>query len=223
MLQPQLTSLYHDTWVKLNANLPKERGISNPLFIDVPDAYETAQLKLIVIGQQTNGWENYLGSTTPEKLMVCYRNFKLGEKYVKSPFWQASHELQRKLAPSVPAFGFVWSNLFICDQNKTTPENDIADKLREMSILKDELKILDPDAVVFFTGWNPYDFTIRALFPGVKMIPVDGEDEKILSQLSHPTLPPKSYRTYHPKYLRLRKKMSVLDLIADKIKNCKTS
>ena len=227
MLQEQLNSLYQDTWVKLNAVLPKDRGISNPLFIQVPEAYETAQLKLVVIGQQTNGWEYHLGDrerlTTPEKLIECYRNFKLGENYIKSPFWWASHELQHKLAPSVPPFGFVWSNLFICDQNKHTPEDAIADKLRGMSILKDELRILKPDAAVFFTGWRLYDYTIKKLFPEIIITPADGGDGKLLSQLSLPgsTLPSLSFRTYHPKYLRLRNKMCVLDTIADKIKNSK--
>jgi hypothetical protein len=229
MLQPQLNSLYQDSWVKLNAILPKDREISNPLFIQVPDAYETAQLKLIVIGQQTNGWVSHLGdpeyTTTPEGLIKCYGTFNLGEKYIKSPFWQASHELQRKLAPSVPPFGFVWSNLFICDQNRRTPEDDVADKLRDLSILKDELRILQPDVAVFFTGWRLYDYTIKKLFPGIIITPVDGGDGKLLSQLSDPALvlPTRSYRTYHPKYLRMQKKMAVLDWIADKIKNSKNS
>jgi len=225
MLQPQLTPLYEDTWVKLNATLPKDRGISNPLFIHVPDAYETAQLKLIVIGKETHGWFSNLGDPnyTTEKLIEGYREFNLGKKYIKSPFWQASHELQRKLAPSVPLFGFVWSNLFICDQNSGTPEDDIADKLREISILKDELRILQPDVTVFFTGWSLYDYTIKKIFPGVVMTPVDEGDGKLLSQLSHPALPTRSYRTYHPKYLQLRDKMSILDWIVDKIKNSKNS
>jgi len=225
MLQSQLTSLYEDTWVKLNAILPKDRGISNPLFIDIPDAYKTAQIKLIVIGKETHSWCWNLGDTihptTPEELIKHYRKFNLGKEYTKSPFWQASHELQRKLAPSIPPFGFVWSNLFICDQNRQTPEDDIADKLREISVLKDELRILKPDAAVFFTGWNPYDYTIKNIFSGVIMTPVDGGDGKLLSQLSHPALPTKSFRTYHPKHLQLDKKMFVLDWIADRIKNDK--
>ena len=121
----------------------------------------------------------------------------------------------------MPPYGFVWSNLFICDQNRTTPEDDVADKLREINILKDELRILQPDAVVFFTGWRLYDYTINKLFPGVIMNPVDGGDGKLLSQLSHPALPAESYRTYHPKYLQLQKKMSILDTIAERIKNSK--
>jgi hypothetical protein len=223
MLQPQLASLYEDTWVKLNAILPKDRGISNPLFIRVPDGYETARIKLMVIGKETHSWWWTFGDpnhpATPDKLINSYSDFNLGEKYVKSPFWWASHELQRKLAPFVPPFGFVWSNLFICDQNGKTPEDDIADKLREVSILKNELGILQPDAAVFFTGWRLYDYTIKKLFPGIIMTPVDGGDGTLLAQLSHPALPTQSYRTYHPKYLRLRNKMAVLDLIADKIKN----
>jgi hypothetical protein len=221
MIQPLLDALYQDTWVKLNATLPKDRLISCPLFIRVPDAYEAARFKLVVIGRETHGWKCHLGDPayeiTPEELIEHYRKFNLGENYVESPFWWAAHQLQRNLEPAVPPFGFVWSNLFICDQNQTTPEDDIADKLRELSVLKEELKILQPDAVVFFTGWTSYDYTIKKIFPGVLLIPVDGGDGKLLSQLSHPSLPVHSYRTYHPKYLRLQHKMSVLSTIAEKI------
>ncbi|MCE0483309.1 MAG: hypothetical protein LV479_03620 [Methylacidiphilales bacterium] len=227
MLQRQLDFLYQQTWTKLNAALPKDRGISNPLFIHVPEAYETAELKLMVIGKETHSWAWHLGDpdhpTSVEKLVAHYREFNLGEKYVKSPFWWAAHELQRQLTPAVPPFGFVWSNLFICDQNCKTPENDIGNKLRELSILKEELGILQPDAVVFLTGWYPYDYTIKKLFPGIVMTPEDGDDGKLLSRLSHPALPVQSYRTYHPKYLRLKRKMSVLDLITSKIRNYKNS
>lgn len=159
MLQSQLSALYQETWPKLNALLPKDRGISNPLFIHVPPAYETAALKLVIIGRETHGWLAHLGDpqcqTDPAALIEKYRVFDLGRNYVSSPFWWAAHALQGKLAPQVPPFGFVWSNLFICDQNQTTPQDDIADLLRGVSILKQELAILKPDVVVFFCGVEP--------------------------------------------------------------------
>ncbi len=220
MIQSRLNTLYEKNWKELNTVLPKDRGISNPLFIRVPEAYEKAELKLMVIGKETNSWWSDLGDptkpTTPEKLVDCYRDFNLGEKYVKSPFWWAAHQLQSKLSAVVPPFGFVWSNLFICDQNKRTPENDIADKLRTMSVLQAEIDILQPHAIVFFTGWNPYDYTIDRLFQGNDKIPING-DGKLLAQLSHRGLPISSFRTYHPKYLRLKKQMFILDVIAEKI------
>jgi hypothetical protein len=217
MRQAQLTALYHETWPKLNSVLPKDRNISNPLFIHVPEAYETAKLRLVIVGRETHGWHSHLGDpaypTDPDMLIAKYQKFDLGRDYVSSPFWWAAHNLQKKFAPEVPPFGFVWSNLFICDQNQTTPQDDVADLLREHSILRKELAILQPDVVVFFTGWNPYDYTVRSLFPGIEIAPADGGEGKLLARLKHPDLPIRSFRTYHPKYLRLKGKMGVLDEI----------
>src|SRR5437870_2535948 len=59
MLSAELHSYYVDLWKQLEAVLPKDKRISQPLLISPPPDYESAEIKLLVVGQETNGWEGY--------------------------------------------------------------------------------------------------------------------------------------------------------------------
>ncbi len=116
MIQQQLDQLYEDTWKRLLTELPADRGISNPLFINVPDGYETAKIKLMIIGKETHSWATELQALDPAVKQLTdflQRLFAWGRSTFGGPFWQGAHELQRRLEPAVPPFGFVWSNLFL--------------------------------------------------------------------------------------------------------------
>jgi hypothetical protein len=151
-----------------------------------------------------------------DALRERYRRFKRGEEH-KSPFFQAARRLQKQLNPDSDSSAFMWLNLLIADQNKGTPTTEIIEGLRKISFLREEVSILKPHAVVFFTGrartpW--YDYTIEQLFEGAKF-----EDHSPWwSEVRATGLPAKTARTYHPKYLRLKKQFGVLDEISAWIK-----
>jgi len=213
-MQRSLKALYAESLPALGCNA--DQGLSNPLFIAVPASFEQAALRLVIVGQQTCTWHGPLGGAGVEQLLACYHHFDLARRGPHSPFWGHAHRLQQLLAPAVPPRGFVWANLVPCDQNKGRPKPDVLDKLLRLNLLRRELDILRPHAVVFFTG-PQYDGIMQRMFPNVRFEAEEGFGQRLLSRVTHPGLPSASFRTHHPKYLQL-KKLEVLSAIAERVR-----
>lgn len=216
-VQQKLNELYRDVHATFAARLVG-LALSEPLFIAVPEAYERAGLRLVIVGQQTCSWYGGLGEHDVAGVLDCYRRFDLGGHGPHSPFWDHVHRLQRLLSPLVPEKGFVWANLVPCDQNRGRPVDCVLDALLSPQVFRREVRILAPDAVVFFTG-PQYDAVLSRVFPGLRLEAEHGFGGKLLSRVVHPELPPASFRTFHPKYLRLRR-LEVLSPIADRVRRC---
>jgi len=222
-LQDILTQYYRNLVPELTRALPPARHISSPLLLSVRREYESARRRLLIVGQETHNWYATIDflkqvANPVEKLQSCYERFELGRCYQKSFFCKVTHEIQNKLEPFVPPLGFMWSNLFPCDEKGETPSHDVADTLRSFRILPNEIAILQPDAIILFTGPN-YDYTLQCYFPGVipKQIVSDIPNRQ-LAQLTHKDLRPLTFRTYHPSYLRRSRKLWYVDLIVDAVK-----
>lgn len=131
--------------------------MSNPLLAAVPEGYERSQTRLLVVGKETHGWWGHWdeGKDRDEVavLRAKYSSFERGRNH-HSPFFQAASALQRYLNPDSDPFAFIWLNLFICDQSKRLPKEPAAEQTRNISLLREEIAILRPDAVVFFYGAN---------------------------------------------------------------------
>ena len=56
-----------------------ERNLMGPLLMSETKEYLNSKIKLLIIGQQTNGWGYH--SENIEQGMNDYVNFNLGEKY----------------------------------------------------------------------------------------------------------------------------------------------
>jgi hypothetical protein len=112
----------------------------------------------------------------------------------------------------------MWSNLFRVDWNggsvlKAEPQALQKIGAAQRSLLRDEVAILQPGSVVFLTGPN-YDFELKAEFNDVEFHTVDCIPIRRLARLSHPGLPFKSFRTYHPAYLSRSKSWNLIAQIA---------
>ena len=156
-MDEELEQLYRSRWDALSKAIPTGCGMSTPLLAAVPREYENSKIRLLIIGKETHSWldERSLEAPDPvEELRKGYRQFARGKKW-KSPFFQAARKLQKRLNPDSDDSGFMWLNLFICDQDKETPREPVAEELRQVSLLREEVGILKPDAVVFFTGSGP--------------------------------------------------------------------
>jgi hypothetical protein len=222
IMDEELEQLYRTRWDVLSKAIPHGLKMSNPLLAAVPPDYECSKTRLLIIGKETHGWGLWDDESHVDRvawLRDCYRDFGRGRdvrgRKHNSPFFQAASELQRLVNPDSDLFAFTWLNLFICDQNKELPKEPIAEELRKVSFLRDEVSILKPHAVVFFTGPN-YDYTIKhkQYFPDTKFL----DHPPLWSEVRATGLPSKTVRTKHPKNLRLRKQFGVLDEIAAWIK-----
>ncbi len=201
------TVLDNDVWSQLS----KERNLGGPLLIHVPHAYHEASVKLMVVGQQTNGWGHPEDGI--EALLDQYRRFEMGKRKMKSPFWQAAYEVYNFLNPDGPPRGFLWSNLIKVDDNGQKPHHELEELICSTCLRQYELCVTKPDVVILFTGhW--YDNRIKATFPCVEFEQVKGFNLRCLAclnRLNHDKEHRKSFRTYHPGYLRRSRQWHVIE------------
>jgi hypothetical protein len=192
-------------------------GVSNPHLITAPPEYAKADVRLMVIGQQTFGYVGQLGQDLGAdpvgRLMDVYTDFRLGEHYRTSPFWAAAHQVYAHLNPKGPPAGFIWSNLIKVDQYGNRPDPAVEEECCDLfGVLTDEIALLQPDVVLFFTG-PQYDQRLLTTFAGAKLLEVGTHPLRELARVEHPWLPAWTFRTYHPAYLRRRGLWHLLDEI----------
>lgn len=214
-MNDELRSYYRSEWKQLASVRDRHEALSQPLLLKALPGFSEATVKLLVVGQQTHGWGT--GSDTEghplDKLMQNYENFALGRSRMNTPFWQAAHQVHEAVNPSAPRTGFMWSNLVKVDQNKDRPSREVEEKVSSLNLLPAEVRIVDPDAVVFFTGPD-YVSRLRDTFEGAQR----EEVSEHLFQIDHELLPSRSFQTYHPKYLRLKGNWSIVDQVANRIR-----
>lgn len=170
--------------------------MEGPFLIAPSDAYWSSAVKVAFVGQETHGWSS---AEDNRDQMQEYVDFNLGKQYYASPFWSVIRKLERSLTGF--EFSSAWLNLNRFDQEGGAPSDENKRVISELDfILIEELKIISPDVVIFFTGPR-YDNRLSKLLPGVTQA-VDGFNERKLCLLNSDALPAKLFRTYHPNYLR---------------------
>lgn len=194
--QNRLNEVYADAWDRLTEFKKVIPELSGPLLINIPSSYLSQKTRLMIIGQQTQGWSD--GNISEQ--LSCYKKFNFGENYYATPFWNITRKIQRAL--TIDEFSIVWSNLNRCDFDGARPPHSIEKKLISLSsILTSEIEILKPDVVIFFSGPN-FDWHISNNFNNPLFSTIQGFSGRELSRVEHKLLPKHTYKTYHPRYLR---------------------
>ncbi|MFZ5823514.1 MAG: PGN_0703 family putative restriction endonuclease [Bacillota bacterium] len=217
-----LRALYDQHLDALIALLARHKETSYPHLIQVPAPYLAAPRKVVIVGQQTYGWEadgmpprERVAEVKPTLIDVqqkLYSDFFPAGIPARSPFWRAFQQVQAALAPG-PIDSCLWAELVKVDhEGQRPPEAVDADWFEHFNVLAAELRILEPDVVIFFTG-PYYDQRIVESFPGARLEPVL-ESKGAIVRIIHPDLPLHTYRTYHPAYLNRTNWQVVDDLIA---------
>ncbi len=208
-LNKKLASLYQNflvNFVKL-FNDEEKKNLSLPILMQVFPDYFQAKHKILFVGKETYKWYgNMLESEklNVEYLMNKYQKFEFARTHhgKNSPFWRFLPLLYKKLNSASPRNGFMWTNFSKVDQSKTTPTIQIQEKsIIGFQLLKEEIRILNPDIVIFLTSWK-YDNMIRQVFENTDFKIIE---PRYLSQLDHKSFPELTFRTYHPTYLNQSK------------------
>ena len=76
-----------------------ENDLEGPLLMDLTQ-YWKQPVKLLIIGQETKGWNSEYKDI--ESLKKTYREFNMGEGYYSSPFWNLTRKLESKVG--IPAY-----------------------------------------------------------------------------------------------------------------------
>jgi hypothetical protein len=197
-----------------NTYWPKELTAQN---------YQTADIKIIIFGQETMGWGGQYGHEHyPKEIMNLYEAFfTSGEAMEKRGgcFWHAIKSLIKLLKEKNKDknIGYLWNNVVKIGYNdKGFPEkfyNSIV-KPYFNHIIPKELEILKPDYAIFFTGPN-YDHVINDIFNNPPKNTLDGFEETEFCKMKIPNIK-KSLRTYHPTHLSHRGS-TFRDNVLDKI------
>lgn len=176
-------------------------NIMGPLLMSATEKYQTSDVKLLIVGQETKGWGYH--SENIKQGMADYEKFNLGERYYASPFWNVTRKVERALGNT--PHSCAWSNVNKFDFEGRRPTGDIMTEISKVdNLLIKEIQILKPDVIVFFTGPN-FDFRLKEIFEYAEFKSVDDFSIAQCAVLKHPHLPSSTIRTYHPNYLRRRK------------------
>ncbi|MCX6227094.1 MAG: hypothetical protein NTV01_20485 [Bacteroidia bacterium] len=201
-IKEQLTQLYRERskdFKHIIETFPED-DLAGPFLMSPNELYQHQPIRLLIVGQQTNGWSYDFDDIG--KQMANYEEFNLGIYYYSSPFWNITRKLE--LALGNVEYSCAWTNLNKYDLDSKRPFGNFEKEISKFdSILIDEIKILKPDACIFFTGPS-FDLRIKSLFNGIVFEKIENWDMKQLCRIIHEILPELTFRTHHPKSLRIR-------------------
>jgi hypothetical protein len=199
-MKNQLLRLYKDRQNDFKSILGKfpNACLNGPFLMSPDKIYTDQKRRLLIIGKETNGWP--VEGENLDKQMKQYGKFNVGLGYYSSPFWSVTRKLEELLGNK--SHSCAWSNLSKFDLDCGSPYGEYEDAVSTVDdILKEEIEIIDPLICIFFTGPS-LDDRIKDVFTDVKFEKCGEWNERALSKLVHPNLPTKTYRVYHPNYLR---------------------
>jgi hypothetical protein len=202
-----------------------------PLFLRSHDWYENSEIKIMIFGQETNGWyEMYQHGKTIEEIRYKYAEFFISgycyneycRKY-RSHFWKGIKEIINLLEKKSTGkrIGNLWNNLVKMGYNgrgKNFPKKFYSELVKPHlnNLIAKEIEILKPDYIIFLTGPG-YDWILKDVFGTLDKKKVEGFLDRELCEIIIPNVK-KSFRTYHPTYLYgWGKKKHIKDKIFNKI------
>ena len=197
-----LQKLYQEQFEKLcqaREAFPNEE-LNGPFLME-PTTYFEQSIKLLIVGQETYGWSCEYKNINAQ--LKTYREFNHGQNYRSSPFWNITRKIEDIL--EISPYSCAWTNLNRYDHNGRAPTGKILDELLKLDFLvKEEIEILKPDVCMFFTNWK-YDDRIKSLYDKIEFQDIEGLPTGHFSRLVHATLPGLTFRTPHPKTIRVQK------------------
>jgi len=179
-------------------------GKHGPLLMSPNKKYNKQPYPFLAIGKETYGWENFEYPVTENEcdgMMYAYEDFNVGNGYYSSPFWNVIRKIEGELGNE--PYSCAWTNISKYDQNGKTPDAE-HEKIFSLvdNLLIDEVTIIKPKVCIFFTSHH-FDYRIESIFNTVEFLPVNEFEIHQMSQLKHELLPVLTFRTYHPRYLRI--------------------
>lgn len=236
----QLSSAYQ-AYHLAAAKLPKSlrSRASAPLLISPHRKWSKCPTKLLIVGQETNGWgsnptskdalrletlDAFVSSSNGVATMVsAYKAFDFARTYRhrNSAFWRAFRYLEGDVTES--PCSAMWTNLFKVDVSGSVVKNC---KIRHRRLLRaaqagllaEEIRLLKPQIVIFFTGPH-YDDELLDAFPDATLSPLlPGHDAREAALVHSKVLPVCSIRTYHPTYLQRSRRWGLLEEVATAIR-----
>lgn len=141
----------------------KESGFSNVHLGSVPENYEIAEHKILIVGRETRGWlkgkqfDGYCAENV-ENSISCSRDWmkeNLTGKLKRGTRGSTFFNFVRKVAKRSGYDGILWANIFAIDYKKSHPKySDMFEEIKKLSreLLCAQIDILKPDIILFVSG-----------------------------------------------------------------------
>jgi hypothetical protein len=177
--------------------------MTGPFLIAPSEKYWNSEpIRLAVVGREAREWKT---DASVRVQMNRYSEFNVGEsrgsgKEYSSPFWQVIRKFEMALTGE--PYNCAWLNLNRWDENGHVPSPANQQILSELDfLLLEELRLLRPDLVMFFTGPSPaYDQRITSLVQA-QAVPFSSFPEHELCELKSPLLNCRIFRTFNVDHL----------------------
>lgn len=212
-------SANHKTIINVRESF-EDTDLHGPLIMNL-ESYWRQPVKLMIVGQETKGWNSNYKDL--ESLKETYREFNMGERYYSSPFWNITRKIEAIIG--LPSFSCAWTNLNRFDYKGGSVPNHAVSKISELDFFVcEEVRLASPDVCLFYTN-RKYDNRLADIFSGIEFQKIDDLPYNHFCRLVHPALPKNSYRTPHPRTIRTRKWeesfLSVMESLLPKCNNSK--
>lgn len=193
----------------------KGKGFSDILLGFVPENYENAEHKILIVGRETRGWQldkdNAIESYTDDIIQKSMDKSKdwvkrnLTGDLKKGTKGTTFFNFVRKVSNKCGANGILWANTFAVDYKKSIPSQDkLFQDIKNLSkeLLQAQIDILKPDYILFIGGTSSVSAR-REYFPNLigDGKSFDGIAIRYLEKFTFDgQKSPICYRTYHPAY-----------------------
>ena len=222
LIREELQDLYRGAIKKVGPHLAEynaqsKRGkpkATHPFLLDISNDFNTAKPSVMIFGQETNTWHDEFPALhdldlLQRELQNTYCEFYLegGIRRYPGPFWnefkRICNTINKGRKPSQQV-NFIWNNINkigIMGKGHHGPLDRI--QFDFFNVVRDEIRILKPNLMVFLTGPN-YDEFITKNMAVFAQKPICDEISELLFSGEFQGL--KSYKTYHPNRLYFMKR-----------------
>lgn len=194
----------------------------------IPHNYKEMKQKILVVGQETNGWE--FNESVKDSMLFTLRflyssqhNDKLSFTF---PFDFCKSVNDYNYDENYRKTYFAWVSLrkFAYNENHEEPLNKEAQSIidNEFDILEEEIKIINPDIVLFLTGpTDKYEKLLQNELKEVKYNEIKNSNytKREFARLEHKSLPENSFRIYNTSYLAIKKLEN--EYLQELVKECR--
>jgi hypothetical protein len=207
-LNEQLYNLYASKWDDISETLHEiyedapPPNPTNPflLYID-EEKWKNADLRVMIFGQETKDWLQSPGKSIDELRAAYDTGFNKTVWNKRTPFRRSFAKFKEILGAKYPdkQISYVWNNIIKIGKESDAgrPGGEIYEaECGWFHVIPDEVKILKPNVILFFSG-SDYDDFIRANFGKVPYSAISPYGEKQLAKISIPGID-FAFRTYHP-------------------------
>ncbi len=188
---------------------------TNPLLLKHRDceAYENSEIRLMIIGQETNDWGGCFHKEVDDmdEIIEIYTDFYSGYNFENHRGFFKNHfnsflKLVKNKYPEKTISCF-WNNVIKVGKanDKNIPPQYILElEQKYFSVLKDEIEIIKPNVILFYTGHN-YDKYVIHHFPELVKEDIIGfnSSELQIFKLNNVDF---AFRTPHPQRLHFQGK-----------------